>query len=385
MNADRQTDIVEVPDCKYPRSGARLWHGMTTLNYLKLLAAKKFRISFLRWGMAFLITIFSVPNSCLVLLQALFLGRKIWRTQIEHAPIFVVGHWRSGTTLLHELLALDENHAFPTTYECFAPQHFLFTSSWLPKLLSFTVPPKRPMDSMPVSFDSPQEDEFALVCMGSPSPYFRLAFPNDKPPYEEFYNMENSSPRDTERFDRDLTYFFKALTLAKKKRLILKSPTHTGRINHLFRLFPNARFVHISRNPVTQFSSTLRMWMIMDHIQGFQTPRYSQRELLQYCFDVFGKMYDDGYLNQVAQIPAENLFEIRFEDLTANPVEQIRKIYSHFGLANVDEVCRKVDNYFSERVDYKLNQHQLSEEVRQEIGVVCSSYMKRFGYNEVEG
>lgn len=383
MNAERQSDIVQIPDSKYPRSGARLWHGMTTLNYLKLLTSGKFHVSFLRLGMAILLTIFSVPNSFLVLIQTLFFGRKIRRTQIEHAPIFVVGHWRSGTTLLHELLALDPNHAFPTTYECFAPQHFLFTTSWIPKLLWFTVPPKRPMDSMPVTFGSPQEDEFALVCMGSPSPYFRLAFPNDKPPYEEFYNMQNASPVDTERFDRDLTYFFKALTLAKKKRLILKSPTHTGRIKHLLKLFPNARFVHISRNPIHQIPSTMRMWMIMDDIQGFQPPRYSQRELLQYCIDVFGKMYDEGYFKQIDQIPVENRIELRFEDLTENPVEQIRRIYSHFGLANADEVCQKVSEYFSERVNYKRNQHRLSEDIEQQISVACSSYMKRFGYNEV--
>lgn len=228
MNAERQSDIVQIPDSKYPRSGARLWHGMTTLNYLKLLTSGKFHVSFLRLGMAILLTIFSVPNSFLVLIQTLFFGRKIRRTQIEHAPIFVVGHWRSGTTLLHELLALDPNHAFPTTYECFAPQHFLFTTSWIPKLLRFTVPPKRPMDAMPVTFGSPQEDEFALVCMGSPSPYFRLAFPNDQPPYEEFYNMQNASPVDTERFDRDLTYFFKALTLAKKKTFDLEVANSHG-------------------------------------------------------------------------------------------------------------------------------------------------------------
>lgn len=94
-------------------------------------------------------------------------------------------------------------------------------------------------------------------------------------------------------------------------------------------------------------------------------------------------MYDEGYFKQIDQIPVENRIELRFEDLTENPVEQIRRIYSHFGLANADEVCQKVSEYFSERVNYKRNQHRLSEDIEQQISVACSSYMKRFGYNEV--
>src|SRR5262249_33511021 len=42
-------------------------------------------------------------------------------------PIFILGHWRSGTTLLHELLALDDRLLSPTTFQCFNPQRFLLT------------------------------------------------------------------------------------------------------------------------------------------------------------------------------------------------------------------------------------------------------------------
>ena len=375
-----EDEIVQVPEVKYPAMCARLWHGMTTFQYLRLLARKNFRVSLRRWAMAFLITIVSLFNLVLAGLQSLIFGRRIDATKLETPPIFVVGHWRSGTTLLHELLSLDERHTFPTTYECFAPQHFLLTTWLFPKLLWFAMPQKRPMDSMAVGFDTPQEDEFALVSMGSPSTYFRLAFPNDDPPYEDLYNMQHASAELKAKFDRDLTYFFKALTLARKKRLILKSPTHTGRIEHLAKLFPGAKFIHISRHPFKQFSSTMQMWMIMDHIQGFQLPRYTQLQMMDYCLRTFGKMYDDGYLKQVDSLPESDRIEIRFEDLVKSPQEQIRSIYEHFGWDGIDGVCDGVERYFADRKNYKKNKHELSSEVKAQIAATCASYMNRYGY-----
>ena len=381
MSPLRESEIVEVPNVKYPRSGARLWHGMTTGKYLQLLGRNGFRVAFLRWAMAFLITIVSTANTLLAWVQSWLLSKRIHETAIDHPPIFVVGHWRSGTTLLHELLSLDPNHTYPTTYECFAPRHFLISSSWVPKLCRFALPSKRPMDSMSVDFDSPQEDEFALVSMGCPSPYFRLAFPNDPPPFEEFYNMSNANPQLVKEFDVGLEYFFKALTLKRKKRLILKSPTHTGRIDHLQKLFPGSIFIHISRNPLKQISSTMQMWMIMDNIQGFQPPRYSQDDLLEHSFLAFEKMYDEGFLKQIERIPESNRIEIRFEDLIADPEREIEKIYEQFSLPNVEGVKTKVSEYFAARTNYKRNKHELSDETKSRIRSACSKYMERYEYS----
>ena len=78
--------------------------------------------------MAVLMALFSLMNFGLWLLQTLFWGRRIARTQLQGDPIFVIGHWRSGTTLLHELLVLDERHTYSNTYDCFCPNHFLLTA-----------------------------------------------------------------------------------------------------------------------------------------------------------------------------------------------------------------------------------------------------------------
>ena len=89
-------------------------------------------------------------------------------------PLFLVGHWRSGTTLLHELLALDESFAAPSTYACFNPHHFLLARHGAPS----TKSAERPTGDMIISPFSPQEDEFALLCMGAISPYEAFVFPS---------------------------------------------------------------------------------------------------------------------------------------------------------------------------------------------------------------
>ena len=95
---------------------------MTCRAWLRLLARNRFAVDFRLWPVAMVITGLSVVNTVLALVQSIVFGRKIARTEIREPPIFVIGHWRCGTTLLHRLLVRDERFAFPTTYDCFAPR-----------------------------------------------------------------------------------------------------------------------------------------------------------------------------------------------------------------------------------------------------------------------
>src|SRR5207244_9423156 len=141
-------------------------------------------------------------------------------TEIREPPIFIVGHWRSGTTYLHELMVLDDRFAYPTTYECFAPNHFLLTEWLATHLAWWAVPAQRPMDNMAAGWECPQEDEFALCNMGLPSPYLRCAFPNDPPEAAEYLDMQGVPAAEQERWKAGLVGFVMALTFKKQKRLV---------------------------------------------------------------------------------------------------------------------------------------------------------------------
>src|SRR5438552_3060977 len=167
-----------------------IWEGCDLYAWLKLLRRNRWAVDPAHWHVAAFITPVSFGHTVLRWLQQSRFGEPIARTPIRHAPLFILGHWRSGTTFLHELLILDERHNYPSTYESLEPHHFLLTERLAKRYLNFVVPERRPMDNMSAGFDRPQEDEFALCMMGVPSPYLQIAFPNHGPVFEEYFDLE---------------------------------------------------------------------------------------------------------------------------------------------------------------------------------------------------
>ena len=106
------------------------------------------------------------------------LDPKIRATELTGPPLFILGHWRSGTTHLHNLLALDtENFAFSNTYQVVNPLTFLTTEETNTRRFARLVPNKRPMDNMAMGFALPQEDEFAPCLTTLKSLYLGISFP----------------------------------------------------------------------------------------------------------------------------------------------------------------------------------------------------------------
>src|SRR5262245_34196813 len=232
---------------RFPWWMPRLWQGTNLYAWLRLLIRNRFAVGWRYASVAVVITFASVFNSVMGLLQEIWYGGRVRRTVIREAPLFIVGHWRTGTTLLHELLILDPRHTYPTTYECLATNHFLVTERWLPRLLWFLMPARRPMDNMAAGWERPQEDEFALCQLGQPSPYLTIAFPNRPPQELEALDLEGMAPAALASWQRAFRRLLQALTFKTPRRLVLKSPTHSCRIKTLLELFPDARFAHIVR------------------------------------------------------------------------------------------------------------------------------------------
>src|SRR5262249_28739134 len=151
-----------------------IWEGCDLFAWLKLLRDNRFAVGLPYLYVAAAVTVVSFGHTAFRFLQEGWYRDRIKRTPIRQAPLFVIGHWRSGTTLLHELLVLDERHNCPNTYQCLEPNHFLLTEGAVKRFLWFLVPQHRPMDNMAVGWDRPQEDEFALCMMGQPSPYLTI-------------------------------------------------------------------------------------------------------------------------------------------------------------------------------------------------------------------
>lgn len=352
---------------------------MRMLDYWKLLKDNRFRIHPTRLPMAFMVGCCSVVNSCLSGAQTLCYQRAIDKTDFDQAPLFIVGHWRSGTTLLHELMSLDPRLAFPNNYEVFVPHHFLVSKFFLQPLVLLLMPPTRPMDRMPMRVQLPQEDDFALCAMGSPTPYRRMSFPNQ--PNEDFRQLDTTNLNDNQEamLRKNLTKFYRSLNIRYGKPLVLKSPPHTGRIGKLAEWFPGAKFIHLSRDPRELVPSTIRLWQTLDQVQGFQPPRYDEQWLLSYIRQNKDVMYT-SYLRDRDNLPSNQLMEIRFEDLLADPLQQIESLYEQLELGPFHPNRENIKQYFEKRGDHKKNANRLNAGLESWIDEHWQDYREAFGY-----
>ncbi len=320
----------------------------------------------------------SVLNSSLALLQRVFYERSIRQTELAGPPVFVLGHWRSGTTLLHELLVLDQSFTFPNTYACFSPNHFLISEWWLKFLLSSFLPKQRPMDNMRIGWDLPQEDEWALCNMGLPSPYFKVMFPNETMVDKAYQTLVELPDEQRQLWQQKLLWLMKSLTVRDYKPIVLKTPLHTFRVASLLEIFPDAKFIHITRDPFEVFSSTVHTWKRMYKYHGLQVPTYEhlEEEVLQTFIEMF-----EAFDKDQSSIPIRQFYQLSYEQLSANPTESLTRIYTHFGFPITQQASDAWNGYVSSTKHYEKNRHHLTGEQQQVIVTRWRAYFEQYGYS----
>lgn len=372
-----QPDAPPPETAKKPRWAPRMWEGCDFFAWLKLLFRNRFAVHPRQWYIAVVITFVSFMNTLLRLVQDAIYGRAVRKVKITEPPIFILGHWRTGTTLLHELMICDERFGYPTTYECLESNHFLLTESFLSRWLKILIPSSRPMDNMKAGFDRPQEDEFAMCMFGVGSPYLTIAFPNRPPQCQEYLDLEGISESRLRRWKRALKTFMRKITYKTGKRLVLKSPPHTARIKTLNAMFPRAIFIHIVRDPYIVFPSTVNLWRTLYKTHGLQTPTYAGLDEL--VLQTFTRMYDRLEEGKKLLGP-DQFYELRYEDLVQDPQGEMKKIYDHFRLGGFDAVLPCLQEYLASVKGYETNKYQLSDLQRAEITRRWGDVIRRYGY-----
>ncbi len=374
MSMRQQKDTENRPD-PFRFWHMRFWHGMKFSTWIALLARNRFQVAPRRLGLAVTITLTSIANSALRVLQEVVLYPFIRHARIEEPPIFVLGHWRSGTTMLHEVMVLDERFTCPNTYQCMAPNHFLLTS-WIALRLTFLLPKKRPMDEMAAGWKQPQEDEFALVNLGQPSPYSSIAFPNGENS-QGALSLEGLSKKQKQSWKQTLFWFLKRVSAQSKNRLVVKSPTHTARVKTLLEMFPEAKFIFVVRDPYEVFLSTMKLWTALRQSQSLQTG--DNHDLKGQVLSDFETMFE-AFKRDRSLIPEGHLFETRFEDFVDSPVSEMERLYGELGLGGFERSRPAIESYFARRADFQRDRYSLTPELREEIDRRWGPYMRRYGY-----
>lgn len=300
--------------------------------------------------------------------------------RINDEPVFILGHWRSGTTFLHNLMVRDtEQFAYPTTYQATFPHTFLTTERIIPRYAERFTPETRRIDNMAFRLDLPQEDEFALCNATGYSSLLGMVFPHRAKHYERYIDMRTVPEAEIVRWKDAMRWFMRKLSYRNPGRtIVLKSPPHTARIRLLLELFPKARFIHIARNPYAIFQSCRHMYDTMVWHTYLQQPDTSSIDagiLRRYAM-----MYD-AYFEDRALIPSSQLYELHFEDLRREPIGQLRAIYEMFDLPMTKDWTARTESYVRSLSNYRQNgYHTLSDTKRDAVRGAWNSGFERWGY-----
>jgi omega-hydroxy-beta-dihydromenaquinone-9 sulfotransferase len=310
---------------------------------------------------AIFITLTSIGTIPARILFQIKYSSKINQTKILHPPVFIIGHWRSGTTYIHELLSQDPQFCYVSLWNTLLPDSFLILEP-IKKFLSRFLPSERPMDAIKVDMDGPYEDEAALAVLYPWSFFHCLHFPrNAEEQYIKSIHFQNLSSEEKNQWKKTYLKFIKTVTLANKgKRFLSKNPPNTARITALLELFPEAKFIHIYRSPYKVYLSTKKMRKnVLDKLA---LQNASEEELEQQVTENYIRLMK-SYFEQKEQIQKDKLVEIKYEDLTSNPIEQVKKIYSTLKLPGFEDALPEMKKYLEKQSKYKTNVYTIDEKI----------------------
>jgi hypothetical protein len=294
---------------------------------------------------------------------------------VPSAPIFVLGFWRSGTTLLHELLCCDLRFGYPTTYACLNPSHFLISERWVRTLDDRQV--RRPMDDLRYSWSSPQEDEFAMLALGAPSAYEALLVPSLMDDVSSLLDLHERSVKDQERWCCTFDYFLKLLTLQQGRTMVLKSPTHGYRMRILQRKFPAARFVIIDRNPYEVFASNLKLWRTLTNRYSLEHCTANQLErFVLAAYVMHQKAISDG----VEHAEPRSVEKVRYEDLVGDPIGEVSRLYRILDLGDFARVEARLKTYLEMASGHTRNRFRLSQGQKERVEREWGAIIEQNGY-----
>lgn len=354
-----------------------LWLGLKLSTMFKI-ASQGAEIHPSRWSRLALLPGMAVYNSVMSLIEDIRYGKKLRETQIDQPPVFVLGHWRSGSTLLHNLITSDPQFSFVTLYQTMFPWHCLTTEWFGKKIAAPFLPKTRPMDNVSIDFTFPQEDEFALCVMTGYSPYLLPLFQHQPRKIDRFFDVQSGlNPEELQEWKDALTLLIKKVTLKTGKPVVLKSPSHTFRTKLLLEMFPNAKFVYIYRNPYVCFKSSVhfRKTIFEENALGLSQKEDMSEEVLKSYEECFRLYERDKVL-----IPKGNLHEICYEKLEADPLSEMQKLYQNLNLSGFNNLREALVPQLASLREYKKNKFNDDPEKMRQIYERLKFAFDRYGY-----
>ncbi|WP_448586675.1 sulfotransferase family protein [Thermaurantiacus sp.] len=292
-------------------------------------------------------------------------------------PVFILGHWRSGTTHLYNLLSLGD-FAYVPPVAVGLPWETLGLARLLRPALERALPESRFIDAIPVTPTSPQEDEIALANMSPLSFYHAIYFPRA---FDHFLArglfFEGASPALIEAWKAAFGLFLRKLAYLQGKPLLIKNPVYTARPAMLAALFPGAKFIHIHRDPFEVALSMRNFWRRL--LEVFALQPWDHVDIDQTVLAVFDRM--------MARFEAETqgwgpprFVEVAYADLDQHPLATVEGIYRALELPGFEAAAPRVQRYLARLGTYARNRFRGEAPFIRSVEQSLARWIAKWGY-----
>lgn len=303
-------------------------------------------------------------------------GEKLKTFTAPDDPVIIIGHWRTGSTFLHQMLALDEQFVTPTFFQAAFPESFIVSDRYFRPFMKALVK-KRPMDNMKLGFDDAQEDEFALLKLTLDSPLLKIVFPGKHGYFINDFQDFNPVEEKKEMWKKQLKSFCAKIRRDSGKTILLKNPAHSLRIPFLCGTFPRARFIHLHRHPYKVVASSLHLWKVLARDNQLKGKPYSPElkeitEGLIKFYTVIGR--------DLAELPDDRHCEVSYEALEADPVAEVKGIYKALGLDFTAILEGRIRSFVEKEKDFKKNSYTFDDAQKVQVLHMMKNQFEHYHY-----
>jgi hypothetical protein len=304
----------------------------------------------------------------------------------DFEPVFILGHWRSGTTYLHKLMAADDRFCFVRLYDVLFPIAPMCVESWLKpmiqKILDWRKARHPHFYEHLLDLEEPSEEEAYLTSLGSPfSAYWGYFFPKRMIEYSFLFEPPENSHKRKSWKKEHARVLEKATPRTGTSLFLSKSPPNTCRIPILLEMYPNAKFIFVQRNPYHIYASMYRMLEeVTEKYYALQKINDEERKRIVISFF---RLFMEKYEEDKKIIPEGHLIEVYYEDLMEKPVEQVLRIYEKIKLPVLGLREKDLRKRVDREKSYQPATHEFDQGTLNLINSNWSDLIEKWGYERI--
>ena len=301
---------------------------------------------------------------------------------MENDPLFILGHWRSGTTFVHNIFAQDKHFGYTTTYQTVFPHYVMALQGFFKPTMGWLMPDKRPTDNMELAPDLPQEEEFAIN-NSCPYNYYNFwFFPEKMNEYcDRYLTFKAITPKEEQAFKDNFEKLVKiSLWNTNGTQYLSKNPPHTGRLKTMSELFPNAKYIFLMRNPYTVFESTRSFYT--NTIKPLELHSIPLEQMEQNILRNYMELYR-AYKEQKKYGPEGNIYEVKFEDIEQDALGITEKIYRDLNIPGWEEARPAIEKYIGGKKGYKKNKYNYDPRTVELVNQHWGEVLDEWGYERL--